>query len=213
MANLVTSAISTVPQELTTALQGLLEVTNAITQQVSPSNDTGQQATITEKKASSSVSASSAVGIFRMINQTLDIIAKVLKMVNEFVAQKGTTTDGTSGTPSPTTTTPSGGPVSNEFMWKPVSDKDGNLAILLPAKLTGNVESVEVYDPKGELVETGKPSGVGNGGREHYRFSQPGGDFPDRSKVVIHMNDGTTQTATISHTDEKTTRKILTKGE
>ena len=83
------------------------------------------------------------------------------------------------------------------FLWKPVSDSDGKLAILLPTRLTGNVAGVAVLSPSGQIIERGRNSGVGNGGREHFRFSRPGGSFPPGSVVEITLRDGTKQRVTI----------------
>lgn len=81
--------------------------------------------------------------------------------------------------------------LSSGFLWKPISDKDGNLAILLPPRLTGKVRSVAVLSPDGSrTLQTGKYAGNGNGEREHFRFSKPGGDFPDGSIVLIKLADG-----------------------
>jgi|GEM_PF-1871780 len=99
-------------------------------------------------------------------------------------------------------------PKSNgEFLWKPASDKDGKLAILLPKGLTGKVKSVEIRSPDGSSVlAKGKYAGNGNGDREHFRFSKAGSEFPDGAIVVITMEDGTKQQVTIKETSNRTTR-------
>lgn len=114
-------------------------------------------------------------------------------------------------TPEETTTTPEmtaqivdrGRPLelSSGFLWKPISDKDGNLAILLPPRLTGKVRSVAVISPDGaRTLQTGKYAGNGNGDREHFRFSKPGGEFPDGSIVLIKLADGSRRYMTIRDT-------------
>jgi hypothetical protein len=99
-------------------------------------------------------------------------------------------------------------PRSNgEFLWKPASDKDGKLAILLPKGLTGKVKGVQVLSPDGtSVLAKGKYSGNGNGDREHFRFNKPGSAFPDGAIVVITMEDGTKQQVTIKETSNRTTR-------
>ncbi len=79
------------------------------------------------------------------------------------------------------------------FLWKPVSDSTGKLAILLPSELTGKVKGVSVLGPDSRLIESGSNGGVGNGGREHFRFSRPGGSYPPGSIVAITLNDGRVQ--------------------
>ncbi len=96
---------------------------------------------------------------------------------------------------------------TGEFLWKPVSEKDGRLAILLPSSMTGKVSEVCVIKPDGSrALQRGQASGVGNGNREHYRFSKPGGSFPDGSIVLIKMKDGTNRHMKISETSNRVTR-------
>lgn len=54
-----------------------------------------------------------------------------------------------------------------EFLWKPISDSTGKLAVLVPAG--GGPVTVN--------GERGSYGGNGNGGRDHYRFSKPGGAY------------------------------------
>jgi len=82
----------------------------------------------------------------------------------------------------------------NGFLWKPVSDSNGKLVVLLPANLTGQVNGVEVHSslPPSDTskIESGKYSGNANGGRPHFRFSNPGSSFPDGAYVVARLNNG-----------------------
>lgn len=106
-------------------------------------------------------------------------------------------------TPKRTTLAKSNG----EFLWKPKSDKDGKLAILLPKALTGKVKEVQVMSPGGtKVLGKGTASGVGNGEREHFRFSKAGNEFPDGALVVITLKDGSQRTVTIKETSDRTTR-------
>jgi len=84
-----------------------------------------------------------------------------------------------------------------QFLWKPVSDSTGKLAILLPPQMTGAVKGVSVLDPQGRVIENGRDGGVGNGGREHFRFSRVGSAFPPGSQVAIQMTSGAVQKITI----------------
>lgn len=93
------------------------------------------------------------------------------------------------------------------FLWKPTSDKNGDLVILLPKKLTGKVQEVRVLSPDGKKsLAKGKYSGVGNGDREHFRFSKPGSGYPDGSIVYIKLEDGTTRHVKISDTSRRIER-------
>ena len=93
------------------------------------------------------------------------------------------------------------------FLWKPVSDKNGDLVVLLPKKFTGKVQEVRVLSADGKkTLGKGKYSGVGNGDREHFRFSKPGSEYPDRSLVYIKLEDGTTRHLRINDTSRRIER-------
>jgi hypothetical protein len=93
---------------------------------------------------------------------------------------------------------------SNEFLWKPISEKDKKLAILLPATLTGKIESVQILTPKGrKVIETGRFTGVGNGDRAHFRFDKSGGAYPDGAILLITLLDGTKRHIVIKETNAR----------
>jgi hypothetical protein len=93
------------------------------------------------------------------------------------------------------------------FLWKPVSDKNGDLVVLLPKRLTGKVQEVRVLSPDGKKnLGKGKYSGIGNGDREHFRFSKSGSGYPDGSIVYIKLEDGTTRHIKISDTSKRIER-------
>jgi hypothetical protein len=94
-----------------------------------------------------------------------------------------------------------------EFLWKPKSEKDGNLAILTPKAYSGKIESVQVLSPDGgQVIAKGRPAGIGNGDREHFRFNQSGGEFPDGSVVLITLTDGSKLQVPIKETSERFTK-------
>lgn len=96
---------------------------------------------------------------------------------------------------------------SGEFLWKPVSEKDQKLAILIPLNLTGKVKSVSILSPdKTKVLAKGTYSGVGNGNREHFRFPKAGEKYPDNSIVLITLKDGSTRSVTIRETSQRYTR-------
>ncbi len=88
------------------------------------------------------------------------------------------------------------------FLWKPVSDSNGKLAVLLPKSLAGMIEKVEIHSSlppsPDNLLGTGKFSANANGGRDHYRFSKPGADYGDNVYVVAYKNGGGMVTYAIS---------------
>ena len=65
---------------------------------------------------------------------------------------------------------------SNTFLWKPVSESNGNLVILLPAIYRGRVQSTTISGSFGS--ETGRfHTDTHNGFRPHFRFSRPGAAY------------------------------------
>ncbi len=99
------------------------------------------------------------------------------------------------------------GPVgeSGGFLWKPVSDGNGRLAIVLPPMYTGNISLVYVAHPDGTQMEGGNFSSVGNGGRETWRFSKPGGAYPGGSHAVAMLKTGSSVHWTVANTGARTT--------
>jgi hypothetical protein len=89
------------------------------------------------------------------------------------------------------------------FLFKPVSDSDGKLAILLPPRLTGLAASVRLLSPSGDILESGRYSGNGNGGREHFRFNKPGGGYPDGLAVEVALKGGEIVRYIIEETSER----------
>lgn len=78
-------------------------------------------------------------------------------------------------------------------MWKPISEGDGNLVILLPPNLTGNVAGVVVFHEGSGQTVTGRYTGVHNGGREHFRFLQPGAAYGEGLTVTAQLKSGGTK--------------------
>jgi len=77
------------------------------------------------------------------------------------------------------------------FLWKPTSERDGRLAVLLPSDFGGrNVSNVYIVGPQGNILESGKDFGPSNGNRPTYRFSGAGGAYPAGSRVVTQFADG-----------------------
>lgn len=72
------------------------------------------------------------------------------------------------------------------ILWKPYSDSDGNLAVLLPRDPGGAVIRDKTT---GEILGTGRGIGQGNGFQQTYRFDKPGSSY---SNAVLELADGTT---------------------
>lgn len=75
----------------------------------------------------------------------------------------------------------------NTFLWKPVSESNGKLVVLIPANLSGSpVGTVIVNDN-----ESGKYSGNHNGNRDHFRFSKPGSAYGNAVTVTLNKSGKT----------------------
>lgn len=89
------------------------------------------------------------------------------------------------------------------FLFKPVSDSDGKLAILMPASLAGDIVKVLLKDSEGNTIDEGRYGGNGNGGRDHYRYSKPGGDYPENLVVEAVLKNGTSKTWNIPNPSQR----------
>lgn len=98
---------------------------------------------------------------------------------------------------------PTGGAGDAGFLFKPESEKDKKLVVLLPQKLAGLVTGVRLMSPSGDLLEAGSYSGNGNGGRDHYRFSKAGGEYPDGLTVEATLKSGEVVRYKIAETSER----------
>jgi hypothetical protein len=81
----------------------------------------------------------------------------------------------------------------DNFLFKPVSDSDGRLVVLLPKNLTGDVQEVVLKNRRGKEIEAGMYRGIGNGDREHFRFRSPGQDYPKNITVEVTLKNGETK--------------------
>jgi hypothetical protein len=93
---------------------------------------------------------------------------------------------------------------SGGFLFKPQSDNNGKLVVLMPSKLAGMIQGVKLYDPAGNLIESGRYTGNGNGGRDHYRFKRTGGDYPDGLFVEASLSTGDKVYYRIPETSKRT---------
>lgn len=79
------------------------------------------------------------------------------------------------------------------FVWKPISESDGRLVVLLPPQYRGRVRATFLAHGDGTVIEMGRFSGDDiNGNRPHYRFSRPGAGYGQNLFVVSDLTDGHT---------------------
>jgi hypothetical protein len=106
-------------------------------------------------------------------------------------------------TSTPSSSTSSAGGGGGGFLWKPVSEGDGKLVVLLPSSLTGKVNGCSLSYSGGS--ESGRNVGVHNGNREHFRYSKPGAGYGQNIRVTASLKDGTTQSWTVPNGASRTT--------
>ena len=80
------------------------------------------------------------------------------------------------------------------FLWKPSGDHSSKLVVLLPSEFNSRATAVEVHRESPPTVESfvegGVFSGIANGNRSHWRFSQPGAAYGQNIFVITFTNDG-----------------------
>jgi len=79
------------------------------------------------------------------------------------------------------------------FLFKPISESDGKLVVLLPANLAYQVSELILKDADGNKIDKGRHAGYHNEGREHFRFSKAGRRYPDNLTVEVRFHDGSTR--------------------
>ena len=105
--------------------------------------------------------------------------------------------DSSSSSHSASPSSSSGGGSSGGFVWKPVSEGDGNLVVLLPSAYAGSVVAMDIVKG-GSVVERGRFTGNTNGNRPTFRFRQPGAGYGSGLTVVARLSDGSNKTWPIS---------------
>lgn len=92
--------------------------------------------------------------------------------------------------------------MSNTFLWKPHSESNGNLVVLTPQSLNGQITSAGVRTPDGRFIE-GRYAGQHNGDRGHWRFGASGDAYPVGSTFEIRLNNGQVIQQRIGNTGDR----------
>lgn len=114
------------------------------------------------------------------------------KITSATVASAGGTSSVVSGTFSPNGIAFDG---PDGFLFKPVTNNEGKLAVLLGQNLTGNISSVKIKDSLNNVLEEGKlqTAGIKETGREKWNFSKQGGNYPKDIAVEVTLSSGEVQ--------------------
>jgi len=122
------------------------------------------------------------------------------KNLNATAASKPSATPPTSPSTPPATSNSTS--LTGGFLWKPISETDKKLVVLLPKSISQNVSSVALYSSlpatSASLIETGTPAGIANEDRAHFRFKKQGRSYDDGIYVVVTLKSGETLTQQIA---------------
>ncbi len=80
--------------------------------------------------------------------------------------------------------------IGGGFLFKPVSEGDGNLVVLLPSSMSGSVSKVSILGSNGQILDQGRGLDDYDDGRPLFRFSSPGTSYPDNITVEALMTNG-----------------------
>jgi len=122
-----------------------------------------------------------------ILEDTETVIEDTIDIVDLNDSTKTTTTtiepDPTNPTCSGTNFPPDG---ANGFLWKPESESNYNLVVLLPESYHKKFEYCTVFD--GYVADPLTWAGVHNGQRQHWRASRPGSAYA--APALLVCNDG-----------------------
>lgn len=179
--------------------RGVMKIGSCTSASVS-SVEVGSEAVLEPKMPLRQLEA--VAGVPPSAEQMLPLLMKLFSVLVEELVLALTSLSGAQGALPATGGAPTSS-LDGGFLWKPISDNDGRLVVLLPPAMTGYGAKVDVVSPDGDVLASGRFTSVANGGREHYRFDRSGGNFPDGSSVRISFPNGSTVNQTISETSRR----------
>ncbi len=79
---------------------------------------------------------------------------------------------------------------SDGLIWKPSSDSNGDVAIILDSYLKNNIDSVTLLDSSGKVLEEKGVVKVDDRDRSILFFNRSGDEYPDDLTVRVSLKDG-----------------------
>jgi len=146
-----------------------------------------------------------------IITSLVDIVSKLLGVLSKLLPANFGTANANSNNPASANGSSklsfgnnlSSG-ISDQFLWKPRSEKDGKLVVLFPSRLTGSIKGATIVSPDGKVLAQGRDAGFGNGGRHHFRFERTGTDYPAGARLVGQLQDGRKYEVVIKNPGQRT---------
>ncbi|MDF3129620.1 hypothetical protein P0Y35_10485 [Kiritimatiellaeota bacterium B1221] len=96
----------------------------------------------------------------------------------------------TSGATTTSTDTATSSSSTAGFLWKPVSESNGNLVVLLPSSTQGRTQQVCTISGAFGSESAPMRHETHNGGRPHFYFGKPGGSYGTNITVQAPLTDG-----------------------
>lgn len=96
-----------------------------------------------------------------------------------------------------------------EFGYKPISEKDGNALIQIPAEIAKKVKLITVINSEGVTMAEVSPDFEENDGRRYARFDVPGAKFGKNFTVKLTFTDGYIHNERIEDSESIYSRKFL----
>ncbi len=84
------------------------------------------------------------------------------------------------------------GSYSDGLIWKPASDTNGDVVIILDSYLKDNIDSVTLHDSNGNTLEEKGVARSDDRERSIIFFNRPGAEYPDNMTVRVSLKDGDT---------------------
>ena len=116
------------------------------------------------------------------VNEQLERVNRESQEYKEATSSRSSTSNSSNSNSSSVNTSSNGVNLSG-FLWKPISEGDGKLVILLPRSLRGEVSGVTLSGSFGNVQ--GRFAGDDkNGLRPHYRFPRRGSEYGNNITVT-----------------------------
>ena len=110
------------------------------------------------------------------ILSTVGTKAGTTSLASSTVTPKGTSIDGSGG-----------------FLFKPISNNENKLAVILPSTMAHLVEDVVIKDSTGKVIDQGRSTGFGDAGtNEKFAFNKQGAHYPKNITVNVKLSSGKT---------------------
>lgn len=82
------------------------------------------------------------------------------------------------------------GEYSDGLIWKPASNSNGDVVIILNSSLENKIDSITLYDKNGSKIEETNVDRLDDDNRSIIFFDKPGSAYPDNMTIQVALSDG-----------------------